>query len=648
MTRPPHALSRFQAILLVVLALPGLPATVRAQPPDPTAAAVARALVEAGFENVSVVPTDSTWMVRYENRVDRWDLPAVGRVAATCLATGSLSGRLVLVPLTRGVPVIALGAGADDWRRYLAGLSGPAEFRDRLAITPPPAAATRTADAPAPANRSRGRIDLAVRPLLDLQLGIADDPFQTSLAVAPELTVSPARGLLVTLQARQEVQDDLDDFNSPLEPGRNTLSWNERLPGGIEVAASAGTFPDNRYGAVAELARYLEPGGRLEARVGGDWSGFYKYLKSGTISYSDAGAWSGVGTLIGRLPDRDVELAITGGRFLTGDAGVRVDLTRRFGEVDLGFFGISTDAGDVGGFRFSVPLPARHWSRPRAVRPVTVPTFPFEYREDVAPLGRRVRAYDTVDRFRDGLTPVGIVNNLEALRGRSVTARYRTRGLPGRPSAEPGPAANGTTGLIDVPVPYVTPEGTLHAGFTRVPERWAYEGRTTLRNDYWYLTVGLLPWVETSIKATVLPGEYLIDEVPVDAVDRMGSLRIQSPWPRGRTTLGAGIDDLRGTRRYHSFYVVGAQSFESSFAGLGGEAVVGYGLRSLSAPRYLLDGVFGGVRLRLTPWAFAMAEHDSEKWNGGLRVVAFSRLSAQLAMLNFESLSGGASWSVRF
>jgi len=612
--------------------------------PDSTVLAAVRALVDKGFENVSVGRTaDGGIDVRYENRIERWDLPAIGRVAEACRVAVDGDRPLAVTPLVRGVPVRTLTATADEWGRFLAGLTSAAAFRERLAVSSPRRSASSSR-----INSSHGRIDLALRPLIDVQLGIADDPFQTAVAVAPELTMSPLRGFLLTLQARYELQDDLDDFNSPLEPGRNTLSWNGRLPIGLEMVASAGTFPENRYGVVAEMGRYLEPGGRLEARIGGDYSGFYKFLKGGTVSYSDAGAWSGIGTLIGRIPDRELELIVAGGHFLTGDEGIRVDLLRRFGEVELGFFGVSTDKGDVGGFRFSVPLPARHWSRPSSIRLVTVPSFPFEYREDVTPIGRRVRAYDTLDRFRRGVTPVGIASNTEALRGRSVTARFRARSLPGEPVAESGPALGGTTGLIDIPVPYVTPEGTLHVGYSHIPEKWSYEGRPTLKNDYWYLTVGMLPWLETSIRATVLPGEYLIDDVPVDAVDRMGSLRIQSPWPKGRTTLGAGIDDIRGTRRFHSLYLVGAQSVEPNFTSMGFEVVAGYGLRSLSAPRYLLDGAFGGVRLRLTPWAFAMAEYDSEKWNGGVRVVAFSRLSAQLAMLNFESLSVGASWSVRF
>ncbi|MDZ4806231.1 MAG: YjbH domain-containing protein [Candidatus Eisenbacteria bacterium] len=614
-------------------------------------------LAGAGFENISVSFLNGGDVeIRFENRIERWELRALGRVAGRAIPYLSPGGALALTPLTRGVATQTLKAPVEAWRQFLSGAMDLSAFREILHISEPgswpPIGTTLDRDSEEsglkPLNASQWRIDLALRPLVDLQLGIADDPFQTGFWVAPELTMSPAGSLLLTLQARIELQDDLDDFNSPIEPGRNTLSWNNRLPGGIHAAASGGTFPENRYGFVAEAGRYLDRRGLLEARVGGDWSGFFKFLDAGTVSYSDIAAWSGVGTLIGRLPGRDVEVSFAAGHFLSGDEGIRIDAVRRFGEVDLGFFGISTDAGEVGGFRFSVPLPARHLSRPAPIRATTVPSFPFEYREDVAPIGQRVRAFDTIDRFRHGLTPTYIENNLDAIRGRSVTSRYRDRSRAGWPIIEPRASLAGTTGLINTPTPHVALEGTIHVGYSHIPREFAYEGRGSLRNEYGYLTVGFLPWVEASLRATVLPGEYLIEDVPVDAVDRMGSLRIQSPWPGGRTTLGAGVEDIRGTRRFHSLYLVASQSIGPGFDRPGAEVTLGYGLRSLTAARYLLDGVFGGVQLQLTPWAITMAEYDSEKWNGGVRVIMLSRLSAQLALLNFEELSGGVSWSVRF
>jgi len=638
-------------ILVVVALIPLLaPAIGEAQGPDHRG--ITESMVSAGFENIGVASLANGGVeIRYENRIERWELAALGRVAGRAVPLLGTDGNLALTPLTRGVATQTLTAPIEAWRQFLAGDMESAAFREVLTLSeagPWPPIGSTVEQKGRLLNPSYRRIDLALRPLMTLQLGIADDPFETAFWVAPELTVSPARSLLLTLQARVELQDDLDDFNAPIEPTRNTLSWNSRLPGGVEVAASGGMFPENRYGIVAEAGRFLDHDGLIEARVGGDWSGFVKFLDAGTVSYSDISAWSGIGTLIGRLPGRDVEVSLAAGHFLSGDEGIRVDAMRRFGEVDLGFFGISTDAGDVAGFRFSVPLPARHLSRPRTIRATTVPSFPFEYREDVAAIGQRVRAYDTIDRFRRGLTPTYVRNNLEAIRGRSVTARYRTPSRSGRPIIEPRASLTGTTGLINTPTPHVASEGTLHMGYSYIPPEYAYEGRGSLENEYWYLTLGFLPWVETSLRATVLPGEYLIDEVPVDAVDRMGSFRVQSPWPGGRTTIGAGIDDIRGTRRFHSMYVVASQSVGSYFGGPAGEVTLGYGLRKFDAARYLLDGVFAGVQLQLTPWAITLAEYDSEKWNGGIRLVAFDRLSAQLVFLNFEEPSGGVSWSVKF
>ncbi len=636
-------------IVMVLIHLLGVPC-VQAQ--ELNREELTDSMVSAGFENVMVAYSASGSVeIRYENRIERWELAALGRAASRVLPFLGPDGALSLTPLTRGVATQTMTAPIEAWRQFLAGDLDAAAFRRVLMLSgagPWPPSASIEESVRRPLNASYRRIDLALRPLFQLQLGIADDPFETGFWVAPELTVSPARSLLLTLQARIELQDDLDDFNAPIEPTRNTLSWNSRLPGGIEVAASGGIFPENRYGFVAEAGRFLDQDGLLEARVGGDWSGFIKFLDAGTVSYSEIAAWSGVGTLIGRLPGRDIEVSLAAGHFLSGDEGIRIDAMRRFGEVDLGFFGISTNAGEVGGFRFSVPLPARHQSRPAAIRATTVPSFPFEYREDVAAIGQRVRAYDTIDRFRHGLTPTYVRNNLEAIRGRSVTARYRKSSRAGGPLIEPRASLTGTTGLINTPTPHVAAEGTLHMGYSHIPEEYAYEGRGSLENEYWYLTVGFLPFVETSLRATVLPGEYLIEGIPVDAVDRMGSVRFQSPWPGGRTTIGAGVDDIKGTRRFHSMYVVASQSIGSDNAGVAAEMTLGYGIQKITAARYLLDGVFGGVQLQLTPWAITMAEFDSEKWNGGIRLVAFSRLSAQLVFLDFEKLSVGASWSVRF
>jgi hypothetical protein len=204
------------------------------------------------------------------------------------------------------------------------------------------------------------------------------------------------------------------------------------------------------------------------------------------------------------------------------------------------------------------------------------------------------------------------------------------------------------TGLLHVPTAHVTPEGALHAGYMHHHRSYSYEGRGVLENRVYFVNVGLLPYLETTLRATVTPGEYLIEDVPVDAADRMFSARIQSPWPRRGPVLAAGVHDIRGTRRFHSLYFVATQGIEPDFTPMAAEVTCGFGLRSLTAPRYLLDGVFGGIQFRATPWAVGLVEYDSEKWSGGARFILFSRLSATVALLDFEKLSGGAAWTHHF
>lgn len=646
------------ALVLLLLLLAGAPPLPAAAAAQSTSGAVAERLVELGFENVRVLAgPDGRLEVRFENRVERWELPAIGRVAREALdvlsagAPGAGARRLALTPQTRGIPVVTLEADAEAWAGFLAGRLTEEAFRTQLEIRRPTLGGGATpveGEDTGRRNPSRFRVDVALRPLAELQLGIADNPFQTGFWAAPELTVSPATGLLLTLQGRVELQDEFDEYVAPVHPGRNTLSLGLALPGGFDLAASAGYFPEYRYGVGGELGRFLDRNGYLEARVGGDYSGFLKILDAGTTSYSDPGAWSGVGTLIARAPGRDLELSAQAGHFYSGDVGVRVDLVRRFGEVDLGLFGITTDEGDVGGFRFSVPLPARGYSRPRAFRPTTVPSFPFEYREDVGAVGLRLRTYDNLDRFRRGLVPTAVRNNIGALRGRPAPQWSRRTANDERAILEARPALGGMTGLLHVPTAHVTREGTLHAGYMHHDRSFSYEGRGVLDNRVYFVNTGLFPHVETTLRATVTPGEYLIDDVPVDAADRMFSVRVQSPWPHRGPVLAAGADDVRGTRRFHSLYFVATQGVEFDFTPLAAEVTCGFGLRTLAAPRYLLDGVFGGIQIRATPWAVGLAEYDSEKWSGGVRFVLFSRLSTTVALLNFEKLSGGAAWTHHF
>jgi len=433
--------------LVVALALFGLPrlasgATAQADH-DPGPAVIA-AMADHGFENLGVVTASGITTVWFENRIYRYDMTAIGAAALVAARELDPDTVLELVPENRGVPLLALSAPVRQWVDFLEGNTGAGAFREELAIDQ---GRRRNGEALAypgrMENRSRFRTDLALRPLFDFQIGKADDPFEYSLSVAPEATMSPFPGGLLTLQAAIRFHNDFDpcgpeDPCGPtVVPVRNTLSWGGWLPRRWLLAASAGTFPGDRYGLAAQVGKLFWDG-RLELWGGGDLSGKLLFLNS-VVEYSNLKQWSAFAAATHRFGSIDLETTLTVGRFREGRGAVRVDLARRLREFEIGFFFIQSfqkvpanvddNIGDdnIGGVTLRIPLPLRKVGKPAAVRPVTVPAFPFSYRESNEPVGIQIPQFDNLDRLRKRLYPTFILSNLEDLRPARAAAAKEDR-----------------------------------------------------------------------------------------------------------------------------------------------------------------------------------------------------------------------------
>lgn len=82
----------------------------------------------------------------------------------------------------------------------------------------------------------------------------------------------------------------------------------------------------------------------------------------------------------------------TAGAFLGGQRGIRVDVVRQFGEVDLGWFAMTSEQGKNGGAMLRIPIGPRRHPVPRALRLRTADAFRWEYRYyGFVPGGRRFR-----------------------------------------------------------------------------------------------------------------------------------------------------------------------------------------------------------------------------------------------------------------
>ena len=212
------------------------------------------------------------------------------------------------------------------------------------------------------------------------------------------------------------------------------------------------------------------------------------------------------------------------------------------------------------------------------------------------------------------------------------------------------PALHGMTGLITTPTAQVLPSGALRLGFGYYDKDWGYHARGLSDNYHYFLTFGFVSRVEVSLRASYFPDDQL-DDVTGEkgTVDRGGNARVLL-LREGNTlpAVAVGIDDIRGTRRFHTLYAVGTKSFVIKPKILRLTVSGGYAPDWLEAKDNVIFGGFGGSEFGLGYFATWAIDYDTEKWNTSLRLYAFRRVTAYLALLNFEGSAGGVSWTHQF
>jgi exopolysaccharide biosynthesis protein YbjH len=212
------------------------------------------------------------------------------------------------------------------------------------------------------------------------------------------------------------------------------------------------------------------------------------------------------------------------------------------------------------------------------------------------------------------------------------------------------PGLDGMTGLINTPTADVLPSGGLRVGFSWFDKEWAYYVRGKSDNYHYFLTFGFVPRVEVSVRASYFPDDQLDTATnQKGTVDRGGNARVLVLTEKEkRPAVAVGIDDLRGTRRFHSLYAVASKTFTIKPKLLRLRLTGGYASDVLKADDHILDGGFGGAELGVGHFASWALDYDTEKWNTSVRLFAFRRVTAHLALLNFEGLAGGVSWTHQF
>lgn len=210
----------------------------------------------------------------------------------------------------------------------------------------------------------------------------------------------------------------------------------------------------------------------------------------------------------------------------------------------------------------------------------------------------------------------------------------------------------GITGLVTIPTAQMSQDKEIQLGLN-----WAdymlpnIDPDNQYRKIAIYVTIGYLPFLEISPRIT-----RMLDYPESQAIgDRMVSVKLRlfgesSLFPSivlGANDFLAVFGGFGISNNFNSLYMSASKTFQFQSLINNIELHAGYGVDWVNARQRQFIGLFGGVLLSPMPGIAFMLEHDSDKFNCGMRISIFKRLEFLVALLGFDNLSGGLSYKFR-
>lgn len=340
---------------------------------------VVAALVQAGFENVSLYENDTVALYTIQNSAYKSQEVGVGKALDILSSFEELGNkRCKLVVLENNVPQIALErpvlkeAAQMGRALWSAGYDLGAEWKMAKG-------ATRE-------NSSLFKADIVVYPELLFQNYRLDRNYDIVANLNPTLEVSLWKGMKFTAQIiiplyRDEVYNRI---YGQVRPGYLSLTQSFRLPYRIFGQIVAGKFNNDRLGVDFRLRHWFY-GNRfyVGGRVGYTTSSYFDQWK-----FYYGSKWRVTGEIeAGYYWKRyNTTFSVRGQRFLLKEYGVRLEMIRHLRYASIGFYinklenaYLINNNGFNGGFLFQIALPPYKYKRRGYIPRVTTGEFPMRY-----------------------------------------------------------------------------------------------------------------------------------------------------------------------------------------------------------------------------------------------------------------------------
>jgi len=228
-------------------------------------------------------------------------------------------------------------------------------------------------------NSSAAKVDLTVYPMFSWINHRYDQMFEYVVSLAPTVETSLWKGNRITLQAVIPVSYDVKSINSAsyvhvgiADIAQDVVSadgrWQATLAGGFFFFDRLGFDLRTNYRVSPQLTLGAEASLTGEAIVR---DGHYDISKPDRFSFFGKAEYY--------EPCTRLQAQLMGGRFVFGDYGARLDVSRHFSDYTIGVYGILTGGEHNAGFHFAIPLGPKKQTRKGSVRLMLPEYFDWEY-----------------------------------------------------------------------------------------------------------------------------------------------------------------------------------------------------------------------------------------------------------------------------
>ena len=315
-------------------------------------------LKRMGMENIREVERDGACYLSWEDPVYRGTYRGVAEVISRITGQAVEREDFYLVIQENRIPQILVylsGVSLEQYRRQEINWQ---ELIRSVEITYDTDEAMRVLKTAQGVERSSaGRVDFVLYPQLTLRNAWLDKIYGASISIAPAVEVALWKGARFTGQVIFPVWNNMVGEMDYIRAGMLTFRQDIRLPKRWFASVAIGNFNQQRIGADVRVNwRTADDRWLIGARGGltgasvfyrGKWqvSRWERFTGSAYIRYAE--------------PVYNLEMELTGERYIYGDYGVWADCIRHFGEVSIGVFAMYSGGEVNGGFSFSVPLPRK-------------------------------------------------------------------------------------------------------------------------------------------------------------------------------------------------------------------------------------------------------------------------------------------------